>query len=130
MCVAHRLETTLLDQQRCLPWLRDFAWGATYRRALAYQAFPIITVQGAFHQSEDGKRLAFWGSREDARIVELPAGRDVTPAWDLLRSDAASSGGTFHRSFALSPDGGTLAVGLTRLLEPFGGFGVWGQRAV
>jgi serine/threonine-protein kinase len=32
---------SLLDQRLCLPWLRDFAWGTTYRRARAYQTLPM-----------------------------------------------------------------------------------------
>jgi hypothetical protein len=60
------------------------------------------------------------------RLVELPSGRDCTPRWDVFARDDGLEGGVFHRAIALSPDGKLLALGLRRVHEPFGGFGMGG----
>jgi WD40 repeat protein/tetratricopeptide (TPR) repeat protein len=116
---------SLLDQRLCLPWLRDFAWGATYRRTQAFRGLPVSAIQGALDLSADGKRLAFWGSRQEVRMLELPSGRDCSPKWNTSRGDDAV-GPTVHRAITLSPDGKLLAVGLRRVNEPFGGLGPGG----
>jgi WD40 repeat protein/tetratricopeptide (TPR) repeat protein len=122
-----RGQASLLDQRLCLPWLRDFAWGATYRRTRTYQALPVIAMQGSLDLSADGKRLAVWGSQDTAvRLLELPTGRDCTPKWRPLDDKDGLRSATLHRAIALSPDGKLLAMGLRRLQELFGGFGPGG----